>query len=237
MQLTPLTVPRSRLSAWALLAITAWALTGCNAHGIAYYLFKPLWTKSLPHDIELGISTPYIVLMEGDMSEWKYMNEVDERTMAQAFEQEFKAELAHERHAKPGNVDGAHSIVVEAIRLSETTRKEKCNGQSYTLHSMVVEIDCIYRAPGMHERRTIRLDEMEHLRKKEKEDEVVCKVKNIRASFENLVLRGADKAFAKYASVWHKHRKQAARKAKRAAKKAAKEAAKHAAGQAAGTTD
>lgn len=217
------------LHRWSNLILGAWfclALGGCSAHGVAYYLFKPLWTKDLPHSIELGISTPYIVLMEGDMAEWKYMNEVDERSLAQAFEREFKAELAHERRAKPGRVDGAHSIVVEAIRLSETTRTETCNGQPYTLHSMVVLIDCIYRAPGMSERRTIRLDDMEHLRRKEKENEVVCKVKNIRTSFESLVTRGADKAFAKYASVWHKHRKKEARAAKKAAKRAAKEAAK-----------
>ena len=60
---------------------------------------------------------------------------------------------------------------------------------------------------------------MEHLRRKEKEDGVVCKVKNVRTSFEDLVIRGADKAFERYASVWHKHRKKEAKKAKKAAKK------------------
>ena len=201
-----------------LLAMAGIALSGCSGHGVAYYVFKPLWTKSLPHDIELGISTPYLVMMEGDMAQWKYMNDVDERTLAQAFERAFKEELEHERHAKPGRMDGAHSIEVETIRLSETTRTEKCNGTPYTLHSMKVEIDCIYKAPGMSERRTIRLDEMEHLRRKEKEGVVECKVKNIRTSFESVVLRGADKAFAKYASVWHQHRKKSERAAKKAEK-------------------
>ena len=200
------------------------ALSGCNAHGFGYYLFKPLWTKSLPHTIDLGISLPHIVLMEGDMGQWRYMNDVDEREMARVFEQHFREEVAHDRHAKPGPVDGEHSIVIESIRLEETARTETCEGTDFTLQRMTVSIECIFRAPGMNERRTITLNEMEHLRRKEKEDGVVCKVKNARASFADLVRRGADKAFAKYGSVWHKHRKRIARQNKRAAKKAAREA-------------
>lgn len=200
-------------------AVLCMALSGCSAHGFAYYLFKPLWTKPLPHDVKLGFSTPYLVMMEGDPSEWKYMNEVEDRGMALAFEAEFKDLWEHERHAKPGRVDGEHSIVVEAIRLSETTRTESCEGTRYPLQTLQVHIDCIYRAPGMNERKTILITEMEHLRRKEKEDGVVCKVKNVRTSFEDLVVRGADKAFERYASVWHKHRKREAKKAKKAAKK------------------
>lgn len=228
MQLTPSPARRLRTGVLSLLAVLALTWCGCNAHGVAYYVFKPLWTKSLPYTIELGISLPHIVLMEGDMSQWRYMNDVDEREMARVFEQHFREEFAHNRHAKPGPVDGEHSIVIESIRLEETARTETCEGTEYTLQRMTVSIECLFRAPGMNERRTITLNEMEHLRRKEKENEVVCKVKNARASFGDLVRRGADKAFAKYGSVWHKHRKKEARKAKKAAKKAAKEAAKSA---------
>ena len=93
-------------------AVLCMALSGCSAHGFAYYLFKPLWTKPLPHDVALGFSTPYLVMMEGDPSAWKYMNEVEDRGMALAFEAEFKALWEHERQL--GRVDGEHSIVVEA---------------------------------------------------------------------------------------------------------------------------
>ena len=200
-------------------AVLCKAMRGYSTHGFAHYLFKPLWTKPLPHDVALGFSTPYLAMMEGDPSTWKYLNEVEDRGMALAFEAELKALLEHERHAKSGRVDGEHSIVVEAIRLSETTRTESCEGTRYPLQTLQVHIDCIYRAPGMSERKTILITEMEHLRRKEKEDGVVCKVKNVRTSFEDLVIRGADKAFKRYASVWHKHRKKEAKKAKKAAKK------------------
>jgi len=218
-------MPRSILPLLAGVLLCT-ALSGCNAHGFGYYLFKPLWTKSLPYTIDLGVSVPHIVLMEGDMSQWKYMNDVDERAMAQTFERHFREEVNHARHAKAGSMEGEHSIAIEAIRLQETARTETCEGTSYTLQRMTVNIDCIYRAPGMNKRHTITLDEMEHLRRKEKEDGVVCKVKNARATFENLVCRGADKAYAKYGSIWHKHRKQVAREKERAAKKAARKAKK-----------
>ena len=177
-----------------------------------------MWTKPLPYDIALGFSTPYLVMMEGDSSAWKYMNEVEDRGMALAFEAEFKDLREHERHAIPGHVDGEHSIVVEAIRLSETTRTECCEGTRHPLQTLHVHIDCIYRAPGMSERKTILITELEHLRRKEKKGGVVCKVKNVRNSFKDLVIRGADKAFERYASVWHKHRKRETKKAKKAAK-------------------
>ena len=213
---------RRHLLPFILGGLLCTGLAGCNAHGFTYYLFKPLWTKSLPHDIALGTSTPYIVLMEGNPSEWQYMNAVDERAMAQVFERHFREEVEHDRHAKPGTMDGEHTITIEAIRLQETSRTETREGQPYRLQAMKVLIDCIFRAPGMTERETITLYERESLKRKEREGHVECRVKNTNATFEDVVRRGADKAFAKYCTEWHRHRKKERRERKRAMKRAAK---------------
>ena len=118
---------------------------------------------------------------------------------------------------------GADSVLLRFSSATQPdTTKEGTAAQFAPAVAMKVLIDCIFRAPGMTERETITLYERESLKRKEREGHVECRVKNTNATFEDVVRRGADKAFAKYCTEWHRHRKKERRERKRAMKRAAK---------------
>lgn len=82
------------------------------------------------------------------------------------FQSELNQQLASDPKAKPGFIHSPHRIVVHSLTLTESQTTQSCDGQSFSLHRVKVNVACTFFAPGMEESRTVTLEDAERAAEK-----------------------------------------------------------------------